>query len=223
MLSMILALLVQAQSGETGAHRAAQTQVQTPAYTAQPANGETRAALEGCVMEGGRWVCRYTMPALEIVPTPGSGAAQVYTNATVTPAGPPTTVAAPPAIVMPAPTLPAPAVTNAPVVAAAEAVLDPGVLNEREQKLVSRCADAGWASLCLPAERREARALRDRQTAYQAVRLQVTSLMGQNQCDAAVRTALQTGNLALAREARDFCAGQTDADTAGAARSTPPA
>ncbi|RZJ96468.1 MAG: hypothetical protein EON88_07445 [Brevundimonas sp.] len=209
MLSLILALLVQAE-----------TPVQTPAYTAQPANGETRAALEGCVMEGGRWVCRYTMPALEIVPTPGSGAAQVYTNATVVPSSPTTGVAAPPPATIPAPAvaIPAPVVTTT-----AEAIVDPGVLNEREQKLVSRCADAGWASLCLPAERREARALRDRQTAYQAVRLQVTSLMGQNQCDAAVRTALQTGNLGLAREARDFCAGQTNAETAAAARSTPPA
>ena len=209
MLSLILALLVQAE-----------TPVQTPAYTAQPANGETRAALEGCVMEGGRWVCRYTMPALEIVPTPGSGAAQVYTNATVVPSRPTTSVAAPPPATIPGPAvaIPAPVVTTT-----AEAVVDPGVLNEREQKLVSRCADAGWASLCLPAERREARALRDRQTAYQAVRLQVTSLMGQNQCDAAVRTALQTGNLGLAREARDFCAGQTNAETAAAARSTPPA
>lgn len=211
MLSLILALLVQAQTGEAAP--------QTPAYTAQPANGETRAALEGCVMEGGRWVCRYTMPALEIVPTPGSGAAQVYTNATVAPSGPPATAGAPPSVVIPAPgpTIPAP-VTTVP-----ETMVDPGVLNDREQRLVSRCADAGWASLCLPAERREARTLRDRQTAYQAVRLQVTSLMSQNQCDAAVRTALQTGNLGLAREARDFCAGQASADAAGAARPTPPA
>lgn len=222
MLSLILAMLVQAQVP-------AQAPAQGPAYTAQSANGETRAALEGCVMEGGRWVCRYTLPALEIVPTPDSGSAQVYTNATVIPASPTTVVPAPPPAVIPGPAPTTAPVTSASVTAApavtanAEAVVDPGVLNEREQKLVSRCADAGWASLCLPAERREARTLRDRQTAYQAVRLQVTSLMSQNQCDAAVRTALQTGNLGLAREARDFCAGQTNADTAAAARSTPPA
>lgn len=221
MLSLILAALVQAQAP-------VQTPVQGPAYTTQSANGETRAALEGCVMEGGRWVCRYTLPALEIVPTPDSGAAQVYTNATVVPASPTTAVPAPSvtnSATMIAP--PATALTSTPPTtlaapAGAEAVVDPGVLNEREQKLVSRCADANWMSLCLGPERREARALRDQQTAYQAVRLQVTSLMSQNQCDAAVRTALQTGNLGLAREARDFCAGQT-ADTAAAARSTPPA
>lgn len=223
MLSLILAMLVQAQAS---APAPAQAAPQGPAYTAQSANGETRAALEGCVMEGGRWVCRYTLPALEIVPTPDSGAAQVYTNATVIPASPTTTVPAPPATSVTAAPPPAVAAPNATAPATttanAEAIVDPGVLNEREQKLVSRCAEANWMSLCLGPERREARALRDRQTAYQAVRLQVTSLMSQNQCDAAVRTALQTGNLGLAREARDFCAGQT-ADTAAAARSTPPA
>lgn len=222
MLSLILAMLVQAQAP---AQAPAPTTPQGPAYTAQSANGETRAALEGCVMEGGRWVCRYTLPALEIVPTPDSGSAQVYTNATVIPTSPTTTVPAPPAttVTAPPPGVAAPK-TTAPATSttSADAIVDPGVLNEREQKLVSRCADANWMSLCLGPERREARALRDRQTAYQAVRLQVTSLMSQNQCDAAVRTALQTGNLGLAREARDFCAGQT-ADTAAVARSTPPA
>ena len=207
MLSLILAMLVQAETG-----------AQAPTFTAQPVGGETRAALEGCVMENGRWVCRYTMPALEIVPTPGSGAAQVYTNATVVPSGPSAaSVAAPP------PSAPVPAPPAATTPTSVDVIVDPGVLNEREQKLVSRCADAGWASLCLPAERREARTLRDQQTAYQAVRLQVTGLMGQNQCDVAVRTALQTGNLGLAREARDFCAGQTSADKAATAGSTPPA
>lgn len=83
---------------------------------------------------------------------------------------------------------------------------DIGVLTDAEKRLVARCADAGWMALCLPNDRREARALKARADAYEQARLNVTRLLGQDRCEDAVRSALEGGHLNLARQAREFCA-----------------
>ncbi len=175
-----------------------------PAIEASPQ--AVSATLQSCAMEGGRWVCRYAVPDIEIVPIPDSNIvadapAAVLGDApsvdTVTPDGP----IEPPVVDAPPP---------APVTARAALPTDAGVLTEREAGLVARCADAGWVSLCLPADRRAARALQEQQTAYLAVRREVTRLLGRDRCEAAVRTALDGGYLALARETRDYCAAPTD-------------
>lgn len=82
---------------------------------------------------------------------------------------------------------------------------DPGVLNEAESRLVARCAEAGWLSLCFPAERAEARRLRDEARAYEAARLRVGELIRDGDCDGATAHALGGGYLALARESQAFC------------------
>lgn len=105
----------------------------------------------------------------------------------VDPGGAPATVA-PPAVFV------APAVGEADRAEAA-----------RRAKLIARCADAGWMSLCLPGERREAKALKAQAEAAAALRARVTALLGEKKCDEAVKSALDGGDLALAREARDFC------------------
>lgn len=76
----------------------------------------------------------------------------------------------------------------------------------RQARLIASCADANWMSLCLPRDRREARRLRDAATAQAALRSTVTHLLSENNCPEAVKIALAGGDLALAREARDFCA-----------------
>ena len=85
---------------------------------------------------------------------------------------------------------------------------DPGVLSEAEVDLVARCADAGWLSLCFPAQRTEARRLRDEARAYEAARQRVGVLIGQGDCEAARSHALTGGYLGLAREAQGLCAGE---------------
>ncbi|MFC5344260.1 hypothetical protein ACETK8_00145 [Brevundimonas staleyi] len=198
-----------------------------------PEGQAVQASLQSCALENGRYVCRYAVPDILIVPVPGTNivadapatvlgsapsaetgtvppetlvpvttAPMVATPVTVTPpVAPPTS---------PTPTAPAP-------MAAAEAgpirPIDSGVLTERENQLVARCADAGWMSLCLPDDRREARTLRDKQTAYLAVRREVTRLLGEERCDAAVRTALDGGYMGLARETREYCVAPTTAST----------
>lgn len=88
---------------------------------------------------------------------------------------------------------------------AAETPPDVGVLGDADRALVARCADAGWLSLCLPADRRRAREMRDSAASYEAVRREVTASLAQGRCDAAVTRALEAGHLNLAREARAFC------------------
>ncbi|WP_236627824.1 hypothetical protein [Caulobacter sp. B11] len=75
----------------------------------------------------------------------------------------------------------------------------------RQARLIARCADASWMALCLPGDRREARRLREAAEARDALRGEVTRLLSENQCPAAVKAALAGGDLALAKEARDFC------------------
>jgi len=158
------------------------------------------------------------VPDIEIVPIPDSN---IVTDApaTILGAAPDAaSAAANPPVSAPTVTEPAaPAVDRGPV-----RPIDAGVLTERESQLVSRCADAGWMSLCLPDDRREARILRDKQTAYLAVRREVTRLLGEERCDTAVRTALDGGYLALARETRDYCTPATaGVATASTVRSAP--
>jgi hypothetical protein len=75
----------------------------------------------------------------------------------------------------------------------------------RQARLIARCADASWMALCLPGDRREARRLREAADARDALRGEVTRLLSENQCPAAVKAALAGGDLDLAKEARDFC------------------
>lgn len=75
----------------------------------------------------------------------------------------------------------------------------------RRARLIAKCADATWLSICLPGERREARRLRDEAAVRAALRGKVTGLLSENRCDEAVKTALAGGDMDLAREARAFC------------------
>ncbi|WGM32904.1 hypothetical protein [Brevundimonas sp. NIBR11] len=210
------------------------------ALLASPAAVEAQAiqaTIQGCAVENGRYVCRYAVPDIMIVPVPGSNivadapAVVLGPNASSTEAPSPDTLAPAPEMTVAEPPVSPPAgppVSSPARLAAATttaAAVDPGpiqpidagVLTERESQLVSRCADAGWMSLCLPDDRRAARTLRDKQTAYLAVRREVTRLIGDDDCDAAVKAALDGGYLALARETRDYCAAPT---AAAAARPT---
>lgn len=208
------------------------------------ANGQAvQATLQSCALENNRYVCRYAVPDIVIVPVPGTnitadapaavlGSAPSADSASTAPsstAGVPTwavpmaeghshgtattTIVPTPsssATVRPTPTPPVTATTTEP---GPIHPIDAGVLTEREAQLVARCAEAGWMSLCLPADRHTARELRDKQGAYQAVRREVSRLIGDSRCDAAVRTALDGGYLSLARETREYCATTTAAAT----------
>lgn len=149
---------------------------------AQPPQTE-QAFLRSCDMTDAGWVCRYTIPAVSAVPAPANGGGPA---APVTPPTGPAADAGPPAVVM-----------------------APDPIGEEEARLVLRCADASWLSLCLPGDRRRARALKAAAEARDARRLEVTRLLSENRCDDAVRTALLGGDLNLAREARAFCAAAT--------------
>jgi hypothetical protein len=102
----------------------------------------------------------------------------------------------------PAATPPGPATNAGPPAV----VVAPDPMAEEEALLVLRCADASWLSLCLPGERRRARALKEAADARDARRLEVSRLLSENRCEDAVRTALVGGDMNLAREARAFCA-----------------
>ena len=147
----------------------------------QPPQSE-QAFLRSCDMTDAGWVCRYTIPAVSAVPAPANGAGPVGGTA-LDPVTPPRADAGPPAV-----------------------VVAPDPLAEEEARLILRCADASWLSLCLPGERRRARALKEAALARDARRLEVTRLLSENRCEDAVRTALLGGDLNLAREARAFCA-----------------
>ena len=174
-----------------------------------------QATLQSCALENGRYVCRYAVPDIVIVPVPGTdivadAPAIVLGGRSGPEAASPETL--PPAPIVTEPAAPPVSPPVAPPVVADPGPIQPidtGVLTEREARLVSRCADAGWVSLCLPDDRRAARSLRDKQDAYLAVRRQVTRLLSDENCDAAVKAALDGGYLALARETRDYCAGST--------------
>ena len=144
-----------------------------------PAAQEGQATLQSCEMTPGGWICHYKMPPVTLVGTPGDT--------------PPNTVSPPPLTVTP------PMPTVAPISEADR------VEAARQARLIARCADADWKSLCLPGQRREARALKEAALVKAALRSRVTGLLGENRCDEAVKSALDGGDLDLAREARAFC------------------
>ncbi len=143
---------------------------------ATPPEGE-HATLQACEMTPGGWVCHYTIPAITLL-----GAANA----------PPPTVTLTPTVQTPA--------------GAPQPVTPNNLEAARQARLIANCADAGWMSLCLPKDRREARRLKDAATASAALRTQVTRLLSENRCPEAVKTALVAGDITLAREAREFCA-----------------
>lgn len=191
-----------------------------------------QATLQSCAVENNRYVCRYAVPDVVIVPVQGTnivadapavvlggGSTTMAPSPETLAAAPETTITEPPASSVTSPAVTPPVATPAPPAADPGPIrpIDTGVLTERESQLVARCADAGWMSLCLPDDRRAARTLRDKQAAYLAVRREVTRLLGEERCDAAVRTALDGGYLALARETRDYCTAPTTGGLASAA------
>mgnify|MGYP001227001987 CR=1 FL=1 len=144
-----------------------------------PPTQEGQAALQSCEMTPGGWVCTYKMPPITLV-----GTAE---------AKPPQSVPAP--SVTPRRTLPEVAPKTEAEIAE----------DARRMRLIAKCADAGWLSICLPGERKEARRLKAEHEASTALRGKVTGLLSENRCDEAVKTALSGGDLALAREVRSFC------------------
>jgi hypothetical protein len=131
-----------------------------------------------CVFDGGAWVCRYQVPQGAVTPEPGKA------------------IPAEPVKVAPNDT---PDLSSRPVgvISAKEA--------DRQGRLIRRCADASWLSLCTPDDRREAKALREASLAKEKLRLEVTKLAARGQCPDAVKAALEGGDLSLAREIREFC------------------
>jgi hypothetical protein len=159
---------------------------------APPASQETRATLQSCEMTTAGWVCNYQMPAVILRPTaPGT---VVMTD--------------PPAISVPVPPT-VPTLTPPVEISSAEA--------DRQARLIARCADASWLSLCLPDDRREARILRDAAVARAALRQDVYRLLSENRCDEAMRTALAGADMALVWEVRNLNVCAPGPATAGAA------
>lgn len=166
----MLALLLSLTIASSAQDPAPGVQDPPPPAAPRPASGESAVAtLQGCAMEGERWVCRYQMPEIRVVEQPPRS------------------------------------LSVQPATAHVGAPADVGVLSEADRALVTRCADAGWWSLCLPGDRRRARELKDAAAAYDARRRDVAGLLAEGRCEAAVNAALQAGHLNLAREARAFC------------------
>ncbi|ALL14085.1 hypothetical protein [Caulobacter henricii] len=147
-----------------------------------PAPQEAQAALQSCEMTSKGWVCHYQIPSVTVV-RPLDAAATSATPGETTSATPP--AAAP---------------DTRPSADKADSALA-----ARQARLIANCADATWLSLCLPGDRREAKILREAAQAAATLRGKVTALLSESRCDEAVKTALAGGNMALAREARDFC------------------
>lgn len=149
---------------------------------AAPAQRDAQATLQSCEMTPSGWVCNYRMPAVILRGSPPETV--VMTEA--------------PAIAVPVPPTVTSSVPPPPEITSTEA--------DRQARLIARCADASWMSLCLPGDRREARILRDAANARAALRSRVTGLLSENKCDEAVRAALAGADMTLAWEARSFCA-----------------
>ena len=155
---------------------------QEPAAAPARRETEAQATLQSCETTPEGWVCNYRMPAVILRGVPPESV--ILTD--------------PPAITVPVP----PTVSPPPEISTAEA--------DRQARLIARCADASWLSLCLPGDRREARILRDAANARAALRAEVTQLLSEERCDEARRTALAGGDLTLAWEVRNFCAAGPD-------------
>lgn len=154
------------------------TLAQEPGAAAAPQSAP--ATLQSCEMTPAGWVCNYRMPAVILRGAP-----------------PGSVVVDPPAISVPVPPTVSPSPPPAEI-SSAEA--------DRQARLIARCADASWMSLCLPGDRREARILRDAANARAALRADVMRLLSENKCDQAVRAALAGADMTLAWEVRNFCA-----------------
>ncbi len=159
-----------------------------------------QAQLQSCAMEGGRWVCRYAVPDIEIVPLPGADIVADAPAAVLTSPGeaPSAAETQPPATTGTVPPAPERRTIN----------LDAGILTEREASLVARCADAPWYAICLPDDRRAARTLKEKQDAFEVVRRAVASRLGEDDCGGAVKAALDGGYLDFAGQVRTFCAAE---------------
>ncbi len=147
---------------------------------AAPAAQTAPATLQSCEMSAAGWVCNYRMPDVILHGVPPGSVVLTERPAIAVPV-PPTVPPAPP-----------------PGISTAEA--------DRQARLIARCADASWLSLCLPGDRREARILRDAANVRATLRAEVTRLMSEDRCDEAVRAALAGADMTLAWEARSFCA-----------------
>lgn len=154
--------------------------------TAEPSSQETKATLQSCETTDKGWVCHYQIPQATIVRPLDPG--------------PPTTMVAPPSTSVTDPA-PQPLLPPAPVIAPKGDRAEAG----RQTRLIARCADAKWYSPCLPGERTEAKVLREAAVHAATLRGKVTTLLSENHCDEAIKTALEGGDLGLAREAREFC------------------
>lgn len=154
----------------------------TPIQDAQIPSGDTsaRATLESCQFENERWVCRYQMPAIAIVPNGPDAAAAGARREPDAPA------------------------TGEGVERAAPA-LEAEVLTPEEQDLVLRCAEASWLSLCTPTQRRTARRLKSEAETDALLRQRVGARIGAGDCAGAERTALEAGRLSLAAQVRAYC------------------
>ena len=150
--------------------------------TAEPSSQETKATLQSCETTDKGWVCHYQIPA----------------TSTVHPLDP-----APPSTMVPPPSAVAAAAAPQAQPPAQPTVVSSNGDREasRRTRLIARCADAKWYSPCLPGERKEAETLR----AEKALNDKVTGLLGEKQCDEAIKTALDGGDLELATKARAFC------------------
>ncbi|WP_029417238.1 hypothetical protein [Brevundimonas bacteroides] len=179
------------------------------AMIAAPAPQAVQATLQSCAMEGGRWVCRYAVPDIEIVPLPGDNIVADAPAAVLIGGDAPSATEVVPA---------APEVSTTPPPPAPERRtinLDAGILTEREARLVARCADAPWYAICLPDDRRAARTLKEKQDAFEVVRRTVTSRLAEDDCDGAVKAALDGGYLDFAGQVRAFCQGDAASAAAG--------
>ena len=160
--------------------------------TAEPSSQEAKATLQSCETIDNRWVCHYQIPQATIVRP-------------LDPA-PPSTMVMPPSTTTTTTPDPAPQPTQsaslppAPVVAPSDSRVEAA----RQTRLIARCADAKWYSPCLPGERKEAQILREAALNAATLRGSVTTLLSEKRCDDAVKTALEGGDLGLAREAREF-------------------
>ena len=134
--------------------------------TSAPAE-ETRATLQSCQMTDKGWVCHYQLP----------------TQMTVKPLEGQPPVLAPPASVELSPAPAAKPEAEAPVA-------DKPADLSRQTRLIARCGDAKWYSVCLPGERKEAQLLKEAAAKSAALRAKVTGLLSENRCDDAVKAAL---------------------------------
>lgn len=154
--------------------------------TAPAAPQETKATLQSCETTEKGWVCHYQIPSTSTVHP-------------LDPA-PPTTLVPPASAVAVDPAPPQPQAQPT-VVSSNEDQAEAS----RRTRLIARCADAKWYSPCLPGERKEAETLRANAQIEKALNDKVTSLLGENHCDEAVKAALDGGDLDLATKARAFC------------------